>query len=59
MRESQTALLVDAAAKRYGKLPHEILELPPRAYRLAIGIALRGYEEEAAAIETAKRKGNR
>lgn len=50
---------MDATAKRYGKFPHEVLELPPEKYRLAIGIALRGYEAEAEAVEDAKKEAAR
>ena len=47
---------MDATAKRYGKFPHEVLELSPGRYLLAVGIALRGYEAEAEASKEAIRK---
>ena len=48
-------MLIDALARRYGRLPHEILDLDPYALGVAIVSYQAGKHAEASALREATR----
>jgi len=51
VKHKQIVVLVDELAKRYGKLPHEILQLTPREFFLNVEIMQRARAEKKNALQ--------